>query len=408
VTVSAVAILIATLVALPPAISTLPGETVELNAQLPAPPTEPLSPTLSPLRGAREEEGETSTPTATSTEIPTPTPTPTPTETPTSTSTATEIPPHKAAPRSEDDTWLDHSRGAVARRLVQAISWFDHFFGDREHDDFEHNASSLLLRQELRVESGPRALPRVDARLDLRMPQLGERFERLHFVLYAQTVARDVADAVLTVRDGLAGAPRGDVADAAGGAAELRFDLVRAFFAHADLGGGVHVQLPPGAYVRARLRSTFAVAPRTVARFTELAFLDTIQRLGASAHGQLEHQLDAATLLRADAVASVAQTSRGWEWGGELSGLRALTSTTALGLSAGFAGHGQGGPIVDTWRLATRLRAEAFRRWLYVEAEPEVAWPIDAVTRARRRVFAFTVRLDVQFSADLDPAAPLP
>ncbi|MFL5270541.1 MAG: hypothetical protein ACJ79E_00515 [Anaeromyxobacteraceae bacterium] len=291
-------------------------------------------------------------------------------------------------------------------RLVGAISWFDHFFADGEYHEFEHNASSLLMRQELRMESGPRAVPRVYARLDLHLPQLGERFQHLHVVVYAQSFARDVADAVLSVRDRLAGPPRNDVAEGAGGAAELRLDLLHAFFAHADVGGGLRLELPPGAYVRARLRSTLRVAPRTAARFTELAFLDTIQRLGASAHGQLEHQLDAATLLRADAVASVAQTSRGWEWGGELSGLRALTSTTALGLSAGFSGHGQGGPVVDTWRLATRLRAEAFRRWVYVEAEPELAWPLDLLTRSRRRVLAVTVRLDVQFSADPEPRAP--
>ncbi|MFL5262600.1 MAG: hypothetical protein ACJ79L_09420 [Anaeromyxobacteraceae bacterium] len=304
--------------------------------------------------------------------------------------------------------WLDRSHAALAKGFVDAVSWFDHFFGDGEHHEFEGNGSALLLRQELRLEGGPRAIPRVDARLDLRMPELGHRFERLHVVVYAQSVARDVANAIVSPRDGLAGPARGEAGDAAGGAAELRLDLVHALLSQADVGAGVHLQVLPGAYVRARLRSAFGVAPRTVARLTEMAFADTIQRLGVTAHGQLEHQLAPVTLLRADAVAGVAQTSRGWEWGSELSALHRLTPATALGASAGFAGHGQGGAAIDTWRVATKARAQVFRSWVFVEVEPEVAWPRDPLTGARPRVFAVSLRLDVQFSAEPDPTAPSP
>jgi hypothetical protein len=308
-------------------------------------------------------------------------------------------------PGRDPGGWLDRSHAALAKGFVEAVSWFDHFFGDGEHHEFEGNGSALLVRQELRLEGGPRAVPRVDARLDLRLPQLGERFERLHIVVYAESVARDITSSIVSLRDGLAGPARADAGDASG-AAELRFDLVHALLSQADVGAGVHLDVPPGGYVRARLRSAFGVAPRTVARLTEMAFLDTIQRLGFTAHGQLEHQLAPVTLLRADAVAGVAQTSRGWEWGGELSALHGLTPSTALGASAGFAGHGQGGAVIDGWRVATRARARAFRPWVFVEVEPEVAWPRDPLTGARSRIFAVSLRLDVQFSAQPEPAAP--
>jgi hypothetical protein len=348
----------------------------------------PADPSVRPERSAAESKGE----------VPAPDPAP---------SREDILDADGSAARRAAGGWLDRSHAAISHGLVDAVSWFDHFFGDGEHHEFEGNGSAVLVRQELRLEGGPRATPRVDARLDLRMPQLGERFERLHVVVYAESVARDVANGIVSLRDGLAGPARGEAgSDAAGGAAELRFDLVHALFSQADVGAGVHLDLPPGGYVRARLRSAFGVAPRTVARFTEMAFLDTIQRLGVTGHGQLEHQLAPLTLLRADAVAGVAQTSRGWEWGSELSALHALTPTTALGASAGFSGHGQGGAAIDTWRIATKARAQAFRSWVFVEVEPEVAWPRDPLSGARSRVVAVSLRLDVQFSAQPGPAAP--
>lgn len=332
--------------------------------------------------------GDTSHETATATAPPTP--------------TSTLTPPTPPAAASDLESLLDRSHDAVTRELADAIGWFDDFFADDERREFERNDSALLLRQELRVEDAPRLAPRTDLRLDLRLPQLGERFRRWHVVVYAQTVANGVAQdlaSLVPFRGGAAGPALADPGDPSQGSAELRLDLVRALLAHVDVGGGVHIDLPPGGYVRMRLRSTFGLAPRTLGRVTASAFYDSAQRLGTATHGAVEHRLGAATLLRLDGVASVTGVSRGWEWGGQASALRALDARYAVGASAGLLGHGGGGATIDTYRVATRLRAQAWRDWFYVEVEPEVAWPLDALTLARHRVFAVTFRLDVQFGA---------
>jgi hypothetical protein len=345
------------------------------------------------------------------------TPTPTSTSTPTATANANPTEPLSPAlpplPRGEGEkeapeassAWFDRSHSFVSDRLLQAVGWFDDLFADGGHVEFEHNGSQLFLRQELRFEDAPRVAPRTDLRLDLRLPQLGNRFERLHLVVYAQRVAQDLADRVGTLRGGTSGQVTAPAGDPTQGSAELRYDLLRALGAAADVGAGVHVDLPPGGYLRTRLRSTFGVAPRTVARLTESGFYDTFQGFGTAMRGELEHEVAAATLLRLDGVAAVSGATRSWEWGGELSALRALGPASAVGVGAALLGHGRGGPTIDTYRLSTRLRASAFRRWLAFEVEPEVAWPLDAITLQRRRAVAASFRVEVQFGAGAANAA---
>jgi hypothetical protein len=314
------------------------------------------------------------------------------TATATATATTTAISPETG--------WLDVSHTAVSKGLLEAIGWFDNFFADRDHLEFERNGSTLLLREELRLEDTPRIAPAVDMRIDLRLPQLGSRFERWHLVVYAQHVAEDVANRIASLGGGGAGPGLAQPGDPGQSAAELRYDVVSALLARVDVGGGLHIQIPPGGYLRTRLRSSVEVAPRWVARLAQSAFYDSFQRFGTSSHAELEHQLATATLLRWDGVAFVTQASRGWEWGSEVSALHALGPSHALALTAGFLGHGRGGPVVDRYRVSSRLRAGIFRRWLFVELEPEVAWPLDAITLTRRRVLAVSVRLDVLFGSE--------
>jgi predicted dithiol-disulfide oxidoreductase (DUF899 family) len=54
---------------------------------------------------------------------------------------------------------------------------------------------------------------------------------------------------------------------------------------------------------------------------------------------------------------------------------------------------------VNAYRLATRLRRDVWRRWLFLEAEPDLTWRRDELTNARRRVPGITFRLEVHFDA---------
>ena len=310
---------------------------------------------------------------------------------------ATDVPDATSPP---PETWFDRSHSAVSNGIVEAIGWFDHFFADRDHLEYERNGSTLLLRQELRLEDTPRIAPAFDVRIDLRLPQLGSRFERWHVVVYAQHVAEDVANRIASLGGGGAGPALAQTGDPGQSAAELRYDLASALLARVDVGGGVHIQIPPGGYLRTRLRSSFAVAPRWIAHLAQSGFYDSFQRFGTSSHAELEHHLAEGTLLRWDGVAFVTQVSRGWEWGSEVSALHALGPSHALALTAGFVGHGRGGPVVDRYRVSSRLRAGIFRRWLFVELEPEVAWPLDAITLVRQRVLALSFRVDVLFGSE--------
>jgi len=57
---------------------------------------------------------------------------------------------------------------------------------------------------------------------------------------------------------------------------------------------------------------------------------------------------------------------------------------------------------VDRYRVFARYRRDFFRRWIFVELEPELGWPW-SVDRGRHREIAGTVRLEVQFQGQ-DPS----
>jgi hypothetical protein len=94
------------------------------------------------------------------------------------------------------------------------------------------------------------------------------------------------------------------------------------------------------------------------------------------------------------------------EWGTELGLGHELTPLrTALYLGAGASGITRPAPDVILYRVFARVRRDVWRRWLFLELEPEVAWPLQP-DGARPRRLALTLRVEVRF--DGRPAPPPP
>jgi hypothetical protein len=212
--------------------------------------------------------------------------------------------------------------------------------------------------------------------------------ERLRLVLEGQT-----KDTIAALFPG-----EGEEVDEAlgSGGAELRIRLWEGILAHGDLGAGVLLQMPPGAFTRARLRWAIPAGELFLTRFATSVFWRTDTHFGTSLDASLERGIKRTALLRLSGQGQVTQESRGVEWSAEVAALRAFTRTVAGSVGAGMLGATGARANVDRYRVAARIRTDVYRRWLFVELEPEVYWPWNPLG-PRDAAGAVTFRVEVQF-----------
>ncbi len=300
-------------------------------------------------------------------------------------------------PRPEDeeeDSWLDVSHAFLERTLLAPTLAFDRFFSDERELEAERGRSFLRWRNEVRLtEDVPSPAFTTGVRANLRFPGVSRRLRRLRLVIAGET-----SDAWSALFPGEGDRPAAGVREPPLGRADagLRVDLLDTVLAHVDLGGGVLVDLPPGGYGRVRVRWAIPVPRILLSRWAVTGFWRTDVHFGATGALELERPLGRRLSARLSGGATITEESPGFEWGSEAALLASLGPRSALLLAGGPSGATRGEIEIERWRLYTRIRSDVYRRWIFVEAEPEVAWPWTP-ERGRHSVFALTFRLEVQF-----------
>jgi len=334
---------------------------------------------LGPPGHARAEEPGVPAPTAT----PAPTNDPAPSATP----PPAEPPPPPSPP--PPDTWLDSSHSFITEGLFWPVVRFDRFFADEREVDTDRSRSFVRWRQDLRLTDGGALSYSTSLRADLRFPKLSRRLERLRLTIAGDT--RDSIDALLPGDQPLPGA-------AGQASAALGFDLWETVASRTDLQAGLLARLPVGVFTRLRVRHAQPVDDLLLVRSATAGFWQTDTGWGVRQDVDLERPFGSALLLRLATTATQTERSRGVEWLSELSLLRTFGRAAAVSLSGSASGATDAALVVERWRLATRLRHEVYRRWIFLELEPEGTW-----TRppggGRNRVLALIFRVELQFDA---------
>ena len=98
------------------------------------------------------------------------------------------------------------------------------------------------------------------------------------------------------------------------------------------------------------------------------------------------------------------ERSRGVEWGGDLSLMGTLRARIGAQLGFNVSGATRAPVDVDVYRFYLRLRRDVYRKWIFLELDPEYAWPWEPDV-GRRGTWAVSLRLEVQFQGN---EAPLP
>lgn len=299
-----------------------------------------------------------------------------------------EQPEDRARERAAlEDNWLDATHAFVAEQLFAPVLVFDRFFSDETALDAERTRSFLRWRNELRLEQGRVPTYTTALRADLRLPGFNRLLRRLRLVVEGQT-----RDAFTTMFGEDAEEPE----PVGSGGAELRLRFWEGLIAHGDLGAGVLLQLPPGGFARARLRWAIPVGDLFLTRLATTGFWRTDTHFGTSVDAHFERGIKRAALLRLSGSAQLTELSPGVEWSTELMVLRAFTRTVFGSVGVGMNGATDFRPEIERYRVATRLRTDVYRRWLFVEAEPEVFWPWTPEAR-REPQYAVTFRVELQF-----------
>jgi hypothetical protein len=322
--------------------------------------------------------------------------------------TPPESAPDEAAPPPKEKGWVDIGHAFVEQRLFAPILRFDRFFSDEREIEAERARSFLRWRSEMRLaDDRSRPAFTTGVRATLRLPGLNKRLERLRVVIAGET-----RDAVSTLFPGEPGSddpvPTADEdGDLGRGDAGVRFRVWESLVSHADLGGGILLDLPPGAYTRLRFRVAVPIGNLYLARSAVTGFWRTDEAgFGTTLSADLERVLSRGVVARLAGSGTLSEASVGVEWTGDLAVLASISARSGAQIGVAVNGASDGPRALDRPRAYTRFRRDFHRRWLFFEIEPEVAWPWTA-DRGRHAVWGLAFRLEVQFHGnEAQPSEP--
>jgi hypothetical protein len=289
-----------------------------------------------------------------------------------------------------DNGWVDRTHSRVERDLFDTVLWFDRFFGDERVDVAERPESFLRWMNDLRWDEEEHFSFRSTVRASLRLPRLKKRWR---LVISGET--RGDPNAITPEDPGNPGLDVGSRVRS--GSTELVYDILRTPRSTFDVGAGVRVKIPPDAFVRTRFQHARPVAPNTLGRFTATAFWDARDGLGESNQVDLERWLAPPTLLRWSNTFSIAEKIPGWTWGTDLSLLQKLSPKSAITFAGGVSGSTRPAWIAQNYRILARYRRNVYRKWLFLEGEPDIHWPRKE-DGSRKPVWGATLRAEIVFT----------
>ncbi len=281
------------------------------------------------------------------------------------------------------DTWVDLPHAFLERRIFGIVNGFDEFFADERDLSVERPSSFVRLRSQMRVETDGTLGFGSSVRADLALPYIRKRLKRFRILL--EDAGRGLTDSEPRALSGRTG----------GADAVLRFTLLDTLRSSLDLGGGVIFALPAGVVGRLRFRHAHELGRVALARIAASGFWNSIDGWGTNGSLAFERALRQRLLLRWTNGTLVTQSSHGYESASELALLASVGRFTGLTLLSSLSTRSKPELVVQTWRVAARVRTSLYRRWIFGEVEPEVAWPLEAT--GRRTVPAVIFRLEIQF-----------
>ena len=296
---------------------------------------------------------------------------------------------------------MDRTHSRIERGLFDTVVWFDRFFGDERVLLAERPESFLRWKNELRWDEEEHYSYRSTVRASLRLPRLKDQW---HLIFTSES--RGDPTAIIPEDPGNPGLDPGSSVRSS--STELVYDFFRTPHSVLDAGVGVQLKIPPTAFVRTRFQHARPVGFSTLGRFTATAYWDAQDGFGESNQIDFERWLAPPTLLLWSNSFTIEEKNQdnGWAWGTELSLLHKISPKSAITFAAGVSGSTRPAWIAQNYRVLARYRRNVWRKWLFLEAEPDIHWPRQE-DGSRPPVWGATLRVEIVFAGTVRILRPM-
>lgn len=293
--------------------------------------------------------------------------------------------------------FVDRYHTYLLNRVNKPAIWFDNFFGDPRTDDEDLPKSFVRLRLSSRYTEGEGFEFPVRIRANLKLPRASRKL-RLIVVGQSEQEFQKAKN-----RDDPSNIGDEEL-KAEGSGVGLRYTLFKTVRSKLHFGGGVN-NLSPLEYLgRVAWRRLIHVGKKNIIRLKQTGFWHSEDGYGETSRIDLErvlaHQLTGRLSLHGTYYDNDPDTEKnnGLNWGIETNLFKRITPKTAV--SFDLATHGVTRPEreVTDYRIASRIRTNTLRPWLFFEVEPQVTFPLSEITEERQAVGAITVVMEIQFA----------
>jgi hypothetical protein len=306
------------------------------------------------------------------------------------------------APSSEGKTWIDDQHRQLEQQLTDLTELIDGVFGEDRRLDLEQPGTYLRWRNQVRIDDRRNWTPRTLAKASLQLPAFKRWIKSLQLVFSGESkgdpVFRRLED---PGNPGFSPSIRAEQANL-----ELRSDFFRTPATVFQAAVGFRLRFPFEYFGALRFRRRLDLGWKVTSRLTQEGFWTSREGFGEKTQLDFDRPVAAHTQVRWNNAGFVTGVSRGYEWATEVGLAQQFPPLrTAAYLAFAVSGFGVPKAQVELYRLYIRLRRDVWRRWLFLELEPEIGWPTTPEL-GRHKVHAITVRLDIMLDGRTPPGGP--
>ncbi|MEN8134821.1 MAG: hypothetical protein ABFS18_04705 [Thermodesulfobacteriota bacterium] len=294
-------------------------------------------------------------------------------------------------------SFVDKYHSYLLDRVNQPAVWFDNFFGDPRTDDEELPTSFVRLRISARYTEGERFRFPVRIRANIKLPRASRKLRLI--------VVGENEDELLIARPGDDSAnATGETLDEERSSVGLRYTFYKTLRSKLHFGGGTRNLSPFEYYVRVSYRRLIHIGEENIIRFKQSGFWNSLDGFGETSRLDLERALAHEITGRLSLFGTYydsdpnTETNNGLNWGVETSFFKHLTTKTAASLDLGAYGVTRPASETTNYRIASRIRTNTLRPWLFFEIEPGVTF-LTPETDKKQAVGTITIMMEIQFAA---------
>lgn len=286
--------------------------------------------------------------------------------------------------------WIDRMQASLYRRMCLTSAGFDGFFGNARFDD-EYESTHGSLSVGALWDERDDWDPSVRFRVQLRLPQLNERFSAF--------VGRvDPDEFVTEVRDDFDSLPRQFArAEDDEVLIGLGYRKPGPGGGHFDASVGARLDWPPDVYAKGAYRLTQPFLERNLLRLHETIFWREEDGFGTTTRIDLERLLGDDILARWTGSGTYAQETLGVRWFSNVTLYQSLGARRALAYQAGISGETDREVDIVDYGLRVIYRRSVYREWLFLELRSSVTWPRESLTEEREANPGAGIALEMQF-----------